>query len=236
MSEGTVVVTGAVQGLGAAISERLRTDGWDVIGVDVAPDQTSRGATRSCDVGDPAQVDSLWRDLDQAGIAADCLVNNAGVFRRERALETRVEDWDRVLAVNLRGAFLMAQHFTRRCVTRGFAGAIVNVSSGQAYRPTSTGVAYAASKAGLSNLTRALAQEWGPLGVRVNAVVPGLTDTAQPRATKNDADFARAAATNPLRRLSEPADIAAAVRFLLSAEAAAITGQALAVNAGRLMI
>ncbi len=99
------------------------------------------------------------------------------------------------------------------------------MASGQAYRSAPRGVAYAASKAGLVNLTRALAAEWGPVGIRVNTVVPGLTDTAQPRAVKSDADFAAAAEATPLGRPSTPDDIAAMVSFLLSADAAGITGR-----------
>lgn len=164
------------------------------------------------------------------------LVNNAGIFARDAALDVTPEDWHRVISINLSGAFFMAQEAARRLVAGNSTGVIVNVASGQAYRPAPRGVAYAASKAGLVNLTRALAAEWGPVGIRVNTVVPGLTDTAQPRAVKSDADFAAAAEATPLRRLSTPDDIAAMVSFLLSADAAGITGQAFAVNGGRVMI
>ena len=244
----SAVVTGAAQGIGAAVVARLVEDGWWVDAVDVDGDRLAltvealralhgdRVAATVCDLADPAGVEALWRDLAAAGRGPTALVNNAGIFVRTPALEMTVEEWDRVLQVNLRGTFLMAQAFARQVVARSGAGAIVSVSSGQAYRPGSVGVAYAASKAGISNLTRALAAEWGPLGIRVNTVVPGLTDTAQPRAHRDDADFAAAAASNPLRRLSTPTDIAASVAFLLSGDAAAITGQALVVNGGRLML
>lgn len=237
------VVTGAAQGIGAAIAETLLGQGCRVHAVDVAGPALAawaagreRVVTHRADLGDPAAIAELWAELDTSGEPIDALVNNAGIFLREPALEVTVADWDRVLAVNLRGTFLMSQAFARRVVARSGAGAIVSISSGQAVKPSSTGAAYAASKAGISNLTRALAGEWGPLGIRVNTVVPGLTDTAQPRAHKGDADFAAAAASNPLRRLATPAEVADAVAFLLSAQAAAITGQALVVNGGRLMI
>jgi NAD(P)-dependent dehydrogenase (short-subunit alcohol dehydrogenase family) len=238
------VVTGAAQGIGAATAETLLGEGWRVHMVDVdetrlaeawSADRTNV-ATHAVDLGDPGAIDQLWQTLDKSGEQVDALVNNAGIFFREPALDVTVADWDRVLAVNLRGTFLMSQAFARRVVARRGKGAIVSISSGQAFKPSSTGAAYAASKAGISNLTRALAGEWGPYGIRVNTVVPGLTDTAQPRAHKDDADFAAAAASNPLRRLATPSDVADAVSFLLSAKASAITGQAIVVNGGRLMI
>ena len=240
-----VVVTGASQGIGAAIADELAAEGWRVHAVDVDLDGLTARLTAAadsdqvahgCDLGDPDAITALWRALDASGDDIVGLVNNAGIFYREPALEVEVSDWDRVLGVNLRGTFLMSQAFARRIVDRKRQGAIVSISSGQAYRPGSTGAAYAASKAGISGLTRALATEWGPLGIRVNTVVPGLTDTAQPRAHKGDADFAAAASGNPLRRLSTPDDIAAMVSFLLSERAGAVTGQAFAVNGGRLML
>jgi 3-oxoacyl-[acyl-carrier protein] reductase len=240
-----VVVTGAAQGIGAAIAVCLAGDGHRVHGVDIAtPGLEARVTERrdldlvphACDIGDPAAVAALWEEIDADSDAVVALVNNAGIFGRQSALEMSVDEWDRVIAVNLRGTFLMSQAFARRVVRRSGEGAIVSISSGQAYRPGSTGVAYAASKAGISNLTRALAREWGPSGIRVNTVVPGLTDTAQPRAAKCDADFVAAAAANPIGRLSTPEDIASMVSFLLSPRASAITGQAFVVNGGRLML
>lgn len=237
------VVTGAAQGIGAAIAETLLDQGCRVHAVDAAGDQLAtwaaereRVVAHQADLGDPAAIARLWDELDASGDRIDALVNNAGIFLREPALEITVADWDRVISVNLRGTFLMSQAFARRIVARSGAGAIVAISSGQAIKPSSTGAAYAASKAGISNLTRALAGEWGPHGIRVNTVVPGLTDTAQPRAHRGDADFAAAAAGNPLRRLATPHEVADAAAFLLSEKAAAITGQALVVNAGRLMV
>lgn len=164
-----VVVTGAAQGIGAAIAARLGGDGYRVHGADIAtPGLEARVGERpdldlvphACDIRDPAAVAALWEEIDADSGAVVALVNNAGVFGRQPALEMSVDEWDRVIAVNLRGTFLMSQAFTRRVIGRGNEGAMVSISSGQAYRSGSTGVAYAASKAGISNLTRALAREW----------------------------------------------------------------------------
>jgi NAD(P)-dependent dehydrogenase (short-subunit alcohol dehydrogenase family) len=241
------VVTGAAQGIGSGIVERLARDGHRVwcLDVDEARLMVQLGSLRDqgadvvplvCDVGDVSAIRRAWSRIRADGGPVTGLVNNAGIFKRQPALDVTVEDWDDVLAVNLRGAFFMAQEAARLMVASGRGGTVLSVASGQAFRPASVGVSYAASKAALVNLTRALATEWGPLGIRVNTVVPGLTDTAQPRAAKSDADFVAAAATTPLRRIGTPADVAAMVSFLLSDEAAYVTGQALAVNGGRVMI
>lgn len=241
------MVTGAAQGIGRAIAARQASSGRRVWCVDldeaaldgtVAELRATGANVRSavCDVGSADAVRDAWSRIDAEGDHVTDLVNNAGIFRREAALDVQPQDWDRVLSVNLTGAFFMAQHAARRLFQRSGPGAIVSVASGQAYRPAPRGAAYAASKAGLVNLTRALAAEWGPLGIRVNTVVPGLTDTAQPRAVKGDADFVLAAQSTPLGRLSTPADVAGVVAFLLSEDAASITGQAYAVNGGRVML
>lgn len=242
-----VVVTGAAQGIGRGIAVRLAADGWRVWCVDVKEDglrQVVRDITAgggdavwaTADLADPSAVEDVWRQVDDRRDDVGAVVNNAGIFVREPALDMTVTDWDRVLAVNLRAPFLMAQHAVRRMVAVGRGGSVVSVASGQAFRPSSLGVSYAASKAALVNLGRALATEWGPLGIRVNTVVPGLTDTAQPRAAKSDADFERAAAQTPLRRLGTPEDVAALVSFLTSDQASYVTGQAYAVNGGRVML
>jgi NAD(P)-dependent dehydrogenase (short-subunit alcohol dehydrogenase family) len=240
-------VTGAAQGIGRAVATRLAADGWHVWCVDV--DETALAQTTTalresgrrvtpavCDLGDPGEIDGLWEVIDEQGDPVEAVINNAGIFRRGPALRTSLEDWHAVFAVNVTAPFLMAQQAARRMAAREAGGAIIAIASGQAFRPSPHGVAYAASKAALVNLTRALAGEWGPLGIRVNTVVPGLTDTAQPRAAKNDADFAAAAATVPLRRLGTPEDVAGVVAFLLSEDARHVTGQSLAVNGGRIML
>jgi NAD(P)-dependent dehydrogenase (short-subunit alcohol dehydrogenase family) len=244
----SVVVTGAAQGIGLGIASRLVAEGWHVWCVDVDEPrlvETARSlreagagavTTAVCDLSSAQAITDLWSTIDRDGRPVHALINNAGIFRRGPAMETTLEDWTAVLSVNLTAGFLMSQQAARRMLAATTGGSIVSLASGQAYRPNAHGVAYAVSKAGVVNMTRALAAEWGPLGIRVNTVVPGLTDTAQPRATKTDPDFEAAAATVPLRRLGTPADIAGMVSFLLSNDASHITGQSFAVNGGRLML
>jgi NAD(P)-dependent dehydrogenase (short-subunit alcohol dehydrogenase family) len=242
----SVVVTGAAQGIGFGIASRLAAEGRHVWCVDVDEPllaeataslrETGAVTAAVCDLSSAQAITDLWSTIDRDGRPVHALVNNAGIFRRGPALETTLADWTAVLSVNLTAAFLMAQQAARRMLAATTRGSIVSLASGQAYRPSVNGVAYAVSKAGVVNMTRALAAEWGPLGIRVNTVVPGLTDTAQPRAAKTDADFEAAAATVPLRRLGTPADVAGMVSFLLSDDASHITGQSFAVNGGRIML
>lgn len=134
--------------------------------------------------------------------------------------------------MNLTGTFLCSQVFARLMLDRG--GAIVTTAAGQAFRPRAGTAAYTASKGGIVSLTRALAVEWAPR-IRVNCIVPGLADTSMPRIARSAESMRDAASRNPMGRVGQPADTAAAVSFLLSEDAAYITGQTLGVNGGSLM-
>ncbi|GAA2881115.1 D-threitol dehydrogenase [Pseudonocardia halophobica] len=237
----TVVVTGAGKGIGTAIAHRLAADGRHVWCVDVLADraeETARALREAggeatgahCDVGDPGSVTALWDRLAVAGPVSG-LVNNAAVFPRGAALEIGLAEWQQVLAVNLTGAFLMCQAFARQA---SGSGAVVNVASGQAFRPLAGGAHYAAAKAGLVNLGRVLALEWGPLGLRVNTLVPGLVPSDQSRAAVDDAGFAAQATITPLGRLATPAEVAEGAATLLSASF--VTGQVLVVDGGVLRL
>ncbi len=162
----------------------------------------------------------------------DLLVNNAGIFPRADFLETTEAEWDRVLGVNLKGAFLCARAAAKAMVARGAGGAIVNIASVVVNTGTPNGVHYAASKAGLVGLTRASALALAPHGIRVNAIAPGLTDTAQPRYGMSEREIAEAAARFPLGRLIRPEEIADAAVFLASDDSRQMTGQTLHVNGG----
>jgi 3-oxoacyl-[acyl-carrier protein] reductase len=223
------VVTGARRGIGAAIAERLAADGYEIIGLDV---NDGDGVLR-CDIADETAVEALAAELG----AVDVLVNNAAVRRFAPLEELTAADFEWVVDVNLNGAFFCMKAFGRRMLDTG-RGAILNVASGAAMNPNVGGGAYACSKAGLVALTKQAALEWGPRGIRVNAIAPGYvategasTATGAPRYDDPDVDR-RLSEVVPLRRLGLKSDIAEAVAFLVSEKAAYVTGQVLIVDGG----
>lgn len=192
-----------------------------------------------CDVSDPGDVRSLL-DLTLAELGrVDVVVNNAAAARgkdRVPLTELDIEVFDRVVAVNLRGTFLMTQTFGRQMIAQGDGGSIINMSSiGGKLSGAGTGV-YSASKAGVQSLTSSAAKELGPHGIRVNAVCPGVTETG--RLDDRDADAWRAytRANLPLGRSGEPHEVAAVAVFLASDQAAWVTGQAWNVDGGQLTV
>jgi NAD(P)-dependent dehydrogenase (short-subunit alcohol dehydrogenase family) len=241
------LVTGAQQGIGRAIAVALAQDGADV-GVNYLDDRDAaeqvaaevrRSGRRACLVrGDVARasdaeamVGAVGRELGTPAI----LVNNAGVFPRVDFLRMTEADWDHVLDVNLKGSFLCAQAAARRMVDAGVGGAIVNLAS-VAMRGAPLGVHYSASKAGVMGLTRAMALALAPHRIRVNAIAPGLTDTAQPRYGNTEAELGELARQIPLDgRMARPDEIARVAVFLASEEAGWVTGQTIHVNGGAFM-
>lgn len=232
------VVTGGARGLGRGAVERLLADGYRVAVVDlidpVEPMPAGRSHFYRGDVSDRPFVESVAADVVARWGRVDALVNNAGIFPRRAAVELGDEEWASVLRVNLTGTFVCAQVFGRLMLA-GEGGAIVNTASGQVYRPNPNSAAYSASKGGVVSLTRALAMEWAPR-VRVNCIVPGMADTAMPRVARSEEDFQAAAAQLPMGRAATARDTAAAVAFLLSDDAAYITGQTLGINGGAVLI
>jgi len=238
------LVTGAQQGIGKAIALAYGREGASVV-VNCLDDQATaeRIATRirECGpravviTGNVAQATDVHR-LVEAGEALggiDILVNNAGIFPRVAFLEMREAQWDEVLNVNLKGAFLCTQAVARQMVARGQGGAIINLASGAAFRSSPRGVHYVSSKAGIVGLSRATALELAPHRIRVNAIAPGLTDTAQPRYGMTEEELQEAGQQVPLGRMATPEDIAALAVFLASEEACHMTGQTLHVNGGQ---
>src|SRR5215475_3102888 len=163
------------------------------------------------------------RVADELG-GLDILVNNAGVYPRVPFLEMRESDWDLVLDVNLKGGCLCAQAAARAMIAGRRRGAIINMAS-QAIRGAVRGVHYSASKGGVVAMTRAMALELAPHGIRVNAIAPGLTDTAQPRYGNTEAELQAMAKTLPLGRIAQPEEIAGVAVFLASDAASYMIGQ-----------
>src|SRR5262245_26329048 len=242
---GTVaLVTGGQQGIGRAIALALAREGADIV-LNYLDDEAAAGKIaaeirtmgRRCvpvraDVSRAGDVATLLEAAERGVGPIDTLVNNAGTFPRSAFLDLSEAEWDRVHGVNLKGSFLTAQAVARRLVARGAPGAIVNLASSAAYRSSPRGVHYVASKAGVVGLTRAMALELAPHGIRVNAIAPGLTDTAQPRDGNTEAEVQAMARQVPLGRMGQPDDVAAVAVFLASAEARHVTGQVVHVNGG----
>jgi 3-oxoacyl-[acyl-carrier protein] reductase len=241
------LVTGAQQGIGAAIALALAQAGADVA-INYLDDATAAGHVAEAvrahgrraalvqgDVGGPDGAAAIVGAADAALGGLDVLVNNAGVFPRVAFLDMTAADWDYVMDVNLKGGFFTAQAAVRLMIARGVAGAVINLAS-QAIRGSSPrGVHYAASKGGVVSMTRAMALELAPFRIRVNAIAPGLTDTAQPRYGSTEDELAAMAAAIPVGRMAQPADIAGMAAFLASDLAAFMTGQTVHVNGGTYM-
>ena len=243
MTGRVALVTGASRGIGRAIARRLAAEGVTVVAAAradhaapiVAEIATAGGQAEavSLDVTDDADVSRVVADtVDRLG-RLDILVNNAGITRDQLMLRLKRDDWDAVLATNLTGAFACAHAVLKPMVKQRF-GRIVNVTSVVGQAGNAGQVNYAASKAGLIGLTKALALEVASRNITVNAVAPGLIDTDMTRAMAGGAQEEWAARI-PLKRLGTPDDVAAAVLFLASDEAAYITGHVLAVNGGMYM-
>jgi NAD(P)-dependent dehydrogenase (short-subunit alcohol dehydrogenase family) len=242
LEERVAVITGAANGIGRAIAERLVKEGASVVIADVASDGADVAASIERKGGHAAFVqtdvtrdDHLSRMVDTALARfgrLDVLVNNAGVGSYVPFTELTPEIWDRVHAVNLRAVYRACQIALPALVSRG--GAILNVASQSGLVGQAMNEAYCASKGGVVLLTRSLARELGPRGVRVNCVCPGGVETALLQGFLDvvGATPAQVAQQVPLRRMAAPAEVAAVAAFLVSDDASYVTGAALPVDGG----
>ncbi|UGS33657.1 SDR family NAD(P)-dependent oxidoreductase [Capillimicrobium parvum] len=231
------IVTGGSRGIGRAIAQRLAADGMAVVAADVeAPCRTDGVAGVehvTLDVRDRDAVERTCESVQARLGSLDVLVNNAAVQRLGTIETLEWADWSHVVDVNLHGVFNCLQAAGRRMI-RARAGAIVNVTSVLAEVGAPGRAAYTAAKAAVAGLTRVAAVEWAPEGVRVNAVAPGYVETpllrgaVDARAVDLEATLERI----PQGRLAEPGEVAAAVSFLVSAQAGSVTGQTLSVDGG----
>ena len=241
------VVTGAAQGMGRTTAERLAAEGAGVVITDInfeVAEEVVSGITRAGGEALAVKADvSKAGDVKEVVDAAvgkfgkiDILINNAGILRRTRFGEISEEEWDLVVAVNMKGVFLCSQAVYGIMKERGY-GRIVNFSS-SAGRSVSTlgGAHYTATKAAVLGITRAMAKEAAPYGITVNAVCPGLVDTDMVRKTTDPADIEAYEQSFPIHRLGTSDEVADLVLFLASGEASYITGASIDINGGDLMI
>jgi len=230
------LVTGAGGAIGGAIARRLAADGFSVACVDVRGHEEAAaaigGAAFRCDVSSEPEVVRLRDEVERRLGPPGLLVNVAGVFFEHRITELSEEDWDRTIDVNLKGTFLTCKHFLPAMIAAG-SGCIVNIASTAGIRGGHTRAAYCAAKGGVVLLTRSLALDHGPEGVRVNCVCPGLIDTPMADWIKLDREALAAwEETLPARRIGTVDDIAAAVSFLASPDADYMYGALLVVDGG----
>jgi 3-oxoacyl-[acyl-carrier protein] reductase len=236
------LVTGATRGIGAAIADRLSRDGARVIGTATTPEGAARIGERMAalggrgavlDVVNPESVAALLADIEAKEGAIGILCNNAGITRDTLLLRMKEEDWDAVIDTNLASVFRLSKAVLRGMM-KARKGRIVSITSVVGLTGNPGQANYAAAKAGIIGFTKSLAREVGSRGITVNAIAPGFIDTDMTRALA-EAQRASLNAQIPLGRLGQPADIAAAVAFLCSADGAYITGETLHVNGGMYM-
>lgn len=241
MSTPLAIITGAAHGIGRAVAERLHADGWRLalIDRDAAAIEALAAALSAAgpqarpfplDMAATGGIGPAFAAIEAAMGAPEALVNNAGVYPDVAALDMREADWDLVLDVNLKATFFAAQAFARARQAAGGGGAIVNLASTSAFSVRAGAVHYAASKAAVVMLTKGLALEWRDLGIRVNAVAPGLIQVREGQVT--GAYREQFLTMVPSGRVGQPPDIAGVIAFLLGPDADYVNAECIVVDGG----
>jgi len=243
------LITGAAAGIGLACAQSLAAEGAAVMLADVneagarnaaeaLQAQGRKAAAMACDVSKKADVERAVEATAQAFGAIDILVANAGIVHAADFLDIDEKDFDRVIAVNLKGIFLAGQAAARRMVKQGRGGAIVNMSSVNGVLAIPNQVPYVVSKGGINQLTKVMAVSLAPHGIRVNAIGPGtiLTELAKTAVLGNKEAERKILSRTPLGRMGEPAEIARVAAFLASDDASYVTGQVVYADGGRLAL
>lgn len=241
--EKVVLITGASGGIGSATVAKFAQSGWKVIGVDrreFSGNFPGNGYFILADISRPEDISLIYKKTSDFSPYLNAVVNNAGMQVSKPILDTSVEEWDMVIASNLRSAFLVAK-FAHPLLVKAGGGAIVNLSSVHAVATSINVAAYAASKGGLLALTRAMAIEFAGDGIRVNAVLPGAVDTPMLRSGMDRGQHGGSSLEERLEnlarktvngRIGKPEEIASTIFFLASEESSFMTGQALVVDGG----
>ena len=243
----TVVVTGGGGGFGLAFCRRFARDGakvavWDIdakLGEEAVRQAKAEGGEARffrVDLAQPAEIDAAVKGTLATYGTPYCVINNASIFPRASVLDMKPEVWEHTLKVNITAPWLIVRAFGPDMIANK-RGVIINIASGRALEGAANGANYAASKAAILSLTKSLALEWAKHNIRVNAIIPGVSFTAQPlENTTPEELIERGRATIPLGRIGYPDDMAGLAAYLVSADAAYMTGQGVAMNGGRVLV
>jgi NAD(P)-dependent dehydrogenase (short-subunit alcohol dehydrogenase family) len=242
-----VVVTGAGGGFGRAFCNRFASAGARVAAWDIDPQAGTETVSQVKDAGgearlfqvdlsDPGQIAAAVEQTLAAYGTPYLIINNASIYPRASVIDMKLEDWERTLRVNITAPFLIVRAFGPHMLKQK-RGVVINIASGRGVQGAPKGANYACSKAAILSLTKTLALEWASQNVRVNAIIPGVSMTAQPLENTTPQELAeRGRKEIPLGRVGYPDDMAGLAAFLASPDAAYMTGQAVAMNGGRVLV